>query len=125
LCCPGIGFAGDDDVSTEHWGAFVNATLIAVASLYQEPMPESADSNAWRLRGMAVSPAFQGKGYGRQLLDRCLQSVADHGGSVLWCNARRPAVGFYRRAGFEIVGSEFMIPGIGPHYVMLSSCRCA
>jgi predicted GNAT family N-acyltransferase len=114
-------FAGDDDVTTEHWGVFVQDTLIAAASLYQERLPQSQDLHAWRLRGMAVNPASQGKGYGRQLLDRCLQSVAGHGGSVLWCNARTSAVGFYKAAGFEIVGSDFDIPGIGPHYVMVRS----
>jgi GNAT superfamily N-acetyltransferase len=124
--CPiqGAIFVGDDDVLTEHWGVFVSDTLIAVASLYQEPLPKSADPRAWRLRGMAVSSAFQGQGYGRQLLDRCLQLVADNGGRVLWCNARTSAVGFYQRARFEISGSEFVIPGVGPHYVMLFSC-CA
>jgi ribosomal protein S18 acetylase RimI-like enzyme len=114
-------FAGDDDEATEHWGIFLNDTLIAVASLYQEPLPQSPDPHAWRLRGMAVSPAFQGQGYGRQLLDRCLQSVADNGGRVLWCNARTSAVGFYQRARFKISGIEFVIPGVGPHYVMLRS----
>jgi predicted GNAT family N-acyltransferase len=114
-------FAGDDDTSTEHWGVFVNDKLVGVASLYQESMPETADANTWRLRGMAVGPAFQGQGYGRQLLDRCLESVAIHSGTVLWCNARTSAVGFYQAAGFEITGNEFVIPGIGPHYVMVCS----
>jgi len=130
-------YAGDDDPSTQHWGAFVEDALIVIASLYPEPLAGSvrhqainknegpdgqqagATEHAWRLRGMAVHRAFQRKGYGRQLLHRCLESVADHGGTILWCNARSSAVGFYRGAGFETAGTEFVIPGIGPHYVML------
>ncbi len=44
--------------------------------------------------------------------------VADAGGTELWCNARMAAVGFYRRAGFEVVSEEFDVPGIGAHVVM-------
>lgn len=122
-------YAGDDAPDSGHWGAFVDEALVAVASIYPEPLPESVEQTgedeavSWRLRGMAVCPVFQGKGYGRQLLDRCLQAVADNGGNLLWCNARTSAVGFYQGMGFEIAGSEFMIPDIGPHYVMLRSVR--
>lgn len=130
-------YAGDGDAPTQHWGAFVGDALIAIASLYRESLPESiinepnqgvqvadneqarAIEQAWRLRGMAVDSAFQGKGYGRQLLNRCLQSVADHDGSLLWCNARTTAVGFYQVMAFQTAGSEFEIPGVGPHFVML------
>jgi ribosomal protein S18 acetylase RimI-like enzyme len=122
-------YDGDEARTTQHWGALVDNALVAIASLYPEPLPESVTPPAavanveaqrfWRLRGMAVSPQFQGQGYGAQLLKHCLHSVAEHGGSVLWCNARSVAVGFYRGAGFEISGDEFVIPGVGPHYVML------
>ena len=117
-------YPGDDAATTQHWGALVQPELVAIASRYPEPLPASAaqvapaTSSCWRLRGMAVNPRFQGQGYGRQLLKHCLRAVAQQGGEVLWCNARSAAVGFYRAAGFETVGEEFSIPGIGPHYVM-------
>jgi len=47
-----------------------------------------------------------------------VQHVADHGGGLLWCNARSPAVAFYRRAGFETRGDEWVDPEIGPHVAM-------
>ena len=49
----------------------------------------------------------------------CIEHAGTEGGSELWGNARMPAVGFYRRAGLEVVGAEFEVPGIGPHVVMV------
>jgi len=127
LLRPGLPLAesvydGDDDPATKHWGAFADGALVAVASLYAEALPQSiATERAWRLRGMAVDADFQRQGCGKELLHRCLQSVEDDGGEVLWCNARAAAVGFYRQAGFEISGDEFIIPDIGSHFVMLRS----
>ena len=119
-------YPGDDAATTKHWGAFADDVLVAVASLYPESLPasspqSSAFGRAWRLRGMAVDADYQRQGCGAQLIHRCLQSVAEDGGEMLWCNARASAVGFYRRAGFEISGDEFIIPGVGPHFVMLRS----
>ncbi|MDQ4090113.1 MAG: GNAT family N-acetyltransferase, partial [Actinomycetota bacterium] len=56
--------------------------------------------------------------FGAALLAGCVEHVAGAGGSELWCNARMAAVGFYRRAGFEVVSEEFDVPGIGAHVVM-------
>ena len=122
-------YPGDDNAATQHWGAFVQNELVAIASLYPEPLPASAahlapaKTQCWRLRGMAVDPRFQGQGHGRQLLEHCLRAVAEQGGEVLWCNARSTAVGFYRGAGLETVGEEFIIPGVGAHYVMWRGMR--
>ncbi len=37
---------------------------------------------------------------------------------VLWCNARLVALEFYTVLGFKIIGPEFNIKDIGPHYKM-------
>jgi hypothetical protein len=36
----------------------------------------------------------------------------------VWCNARSPVVGFYAREGFATEGEEFVLPSIGPHFLM-------
>jgi GNAT superfamily N-acetyltransferase len=72
----------------------------------------------WRLRGMAVRADLRNAGLGTRLLGRALAYVAGHGGGLLWCNARVPAVGLYRRAGFEVHGEPWDDPAIGPHVVM-------
>ena len=108
---------GDDDEDTVHFAAFDGDRVVGIASLYREPRP-GGPSTGWRLRGMATEPDVRGGGFGAALLAACVEHVAAAGGGEVWCNARMPALGFYRRAGFDVVSDEFEIPGIGPHVVM-------
>ena len=108
-------YPGDD--AGVHLGAFDGDRLVGIASLYLEDRVGGRDGG-WRLRGMATDAGVRGAGYGAALLAGCVEEVAGAGGTELWCNARMVAVGFYRRAGFEVVSEEFDVPGIGPHVVM-------
>lgn len=117
-------YPGDDADETAHFGAYRGGELIGIASVYREPVPRENgsgedDPNAWRLRGMATITSMRGRGYGRMILEKCVEHVAREGGTVLWCNARTTAAGFYETLGFHIIGHEFDIPGIGAHFVML------
>jgi arsenate reductase len=80
----------------------------------------NGDESAWRLRAMAVKSELQGLGLGRNLLRDGADAVkeADHNATMLWCNAREPAVPFYRSCGWEVVSEQFDIEGVGPHYAM-------
>jgi GNAT superfamily N-acetyltransferase len=79
------------------------------------------DSSTWRLRGMATREDARNQGIGTALLDRAIRHVALHGGGLLWCNARVPALNLYRRAGFVEEGDRWDDPDIGPHVVMWRS----
>ncbi len=112
-------YPGDDLPDTVHLGAFDDAgRLVGVASLYREDRT-GGPAGGWRLRGMATDPDVRGAGYGAAVLAASISHAGAVGGSELWCNARMPAVGFYRRAGFEVVSDEFEVEGIGPHVVMV------
>ncbi|MBA2339708.1 MAG: GNAT family N-acetyltransferase [Pyrinomonadaceae bacterium] len=111
-------YPGDDAPDTLHLGAYLNGETVGVASLYHEPPPGEDDETAWRLRGMAILPQLQRQGYGKALLERCLAHVSAQGGITLWCNARTTAAEFYRASGFEVIGEEYELPGIGMHYMM-------
>jgi predicted GNAT family N-acyltransferase len=112
-------YPGDDVADTVHLGALDDAgRVVAIASLYREDRAGGA-AGGWRLRGMATDPGVRGAGHGAAVLAASIDHVAAAGGSELWCNARMPAVGFYRRAGFEVVSDEFEVEGIGPHVVMV------
>jgi predicted GNAT family N-acyltransferase len=67
---------------------------------------------------MATSEELRGLGIGARVLDAVLAHVASHGGGLLWCNARVPAVPFYSRAGLTTHGEPWMDPDIGPHVAM-------
>lgn len=111
-------YPGDEAPDTVHLGLYVEGQQLGVASLYREARPGSPSPTEWRLRGMAVLAAEQGKGYGAALLQACIEHAAGRGGTRLWCNARTTASGFYLALGFSVEGQEFELPGIGPHYVM-------
>ena len=111
-------FSGDDEPTTNHFGAYRDGALLGVASVYRAGLPERPGVPAIQLRGMAVEPDVRGSGIGRQLIHACVEFTRDNGVGLLWCNARVTAVGFYRKLGFEIVGPEFEIPDVGPHFRM-------
>lgn len=108
-----------DDDHSAHFGVFAGPELIGVASIFEESRQEA--ENGWRIRGMAVLPEHRGQGHGGALLDACLEHARSRGGVEAWCNARSTAAPFYARHGFEIVGEEFDLPPIGPHYLMRRS----
>ncbi len=109
-------FPGDDAASTRHLGAFERGELVGVASIYEARLPERLEvASAWQLRGMASVPEVRGRGIGRALLAAALAEATKAGGTLLWCNARISAVGFYHKHGFQTIGAEFVIPTAGPH----------
>jgi GNAT superfamily N-acetyltransferase len=112
-------FPGDDAATTRHFGAFRDGSLLGIASLYLAEMPDQPGSTAYQLRGMATAPEARGLGLGRALVHACLAFTRANGGRLLWCNARTVAVEFYRKLGFAVIGGEFELPDVGPHFRML------
>jgi GNAT superfamily N-acetyltransferase len=104
----------DHDAATVHVAArAADGQILSCATVFPEPLD---DEPAWRLRGMATHPTWQGRGVGSAVLARAIDVVAQAHGPVLWCNARVAALNLYLRAGFVTVGAQFDVPGIGPHY---------
>jgi GNAT superfamily N-acetyltransferase len=118
----------DDHPLTLHAAAFEGDEIVGIATVYPEIPPQAQRGQipdsaygagaSFRLRGMASHPRVRGRGAGRAVLERCFEHIRAHDAAYLWCNARLGALGFYEGMGFETVGDEFDIPGIGPHYVM-------
>src|SRR6267142_3731276 len=109
-------FAGDDLPSTTHFGAFRNGQLLCIASLFEAELPQEPGVAAIQLRGMATAADSQRTGLGRALVLGCAAFAREKRARLLWCNARVYASGFYSKLGFQIVGEEFDIPDVGPHY---------
>ncbi len=113
-------FLGDDDEKTFHLGGYLDDKLIGVASFYSEDHDEvERYQNPYRLRGMATLDEYRGRGVGKNLLNEAFLVIKERQGGVLWCNARTNAIGFYEKLGFSVVGEEFEIEGVGPHFVMV------
>lgn len=112
-------YPGDDATDSFHLAAVgVSGQVLGIASFYHEPHPLGPMQGDWRLRGMAVEPAMQGRGLGGRIVQVGLHRIRESGGQRLWCNARVSAQRFYEKLGFIAEGDEFEIETIGPHYVM-------
>ncbi|HEX8002560.1 MAG TPA: GNAT family N-acetyltransferase [Mycobacteriales bacterium] len=111
-----------DEVRAQGDGApqlavYVEGRLVATANVRPEPMPGDPRAGDWRLRGMASEPELRGRGFGAAALRAALDYARERGAARVWCNARTPALGFYERHGFAVVGEEFELPDAGPHYL--------
>jgi ribosomal protein S18 acetylase RimI-like enzyme len=103
---------------TIHYAASIDDLIVGCASVYKESHPDFTLKQSWRIRGMAVKETLQGQNIGTQLLETCINHAIKMKGDVIWCNARDNAVKFYKKRGFKIIGDEFELPNIGPHYLL-------
>lgn len=111
-------WTGDNEPDTRHFAAYTDGQLVGVASVYRKDPPDSPGQHGWQLRGMAVLPEYQRYTIGRLLVDAIKKHCREQGGQIIWCNARESARGFYEKLGFTAVGEPFLIPEIGPHFLM-------
>ena len=111
-------FEKDEDDQSFHLGAFMEGRLVSVASFYFEGHEKIEAPNQYRLRGMATLEENQRKGLSSELLKAAFPIIKQNLCSVLWCNARVSAIGFYQKVGFEIISETFDIPDVGPHVLM-------
>lgn len=81
-----------------------------------------ADNDSVQLRQMAVSDLIQGKGLGSEVISFAEQYAVNNGFNILFMHARKVAMGFYLKLGYEIVGDEFTEVGI-PHYEMRKNLK--
>lgn len=65
-----------------------------------------------QLRQMAISSNSQGQNVGKRLLDFAEKTVKDNQATSIYLHARKTAVGFYLKAGYNIIGDEFTEVGI-------------
>ena len=68
-----------------------------------------------QLRQMAVDDSLQGKGAGSSILAFAEEQARESGFSELMMHARKEAVPFYIKNGYQLRGEEFTEVGI-PHY---------
>lgn len=111
-------FDGDDLLSTSHFGLFLENQLAGVISAFKAQNKLFSEENQYQIRGMAVLSEFQKKGFGEALLEYCENEIRLKSGNLIWFNARETAIGFYEKSGYEILGDQFEIPDVGPHYIL-------
>jgi ribosomal protein S18 acetylase RimI-like enzyme len=90
----------DEDADGIHFGAFKDDKLAGIISLFQK-------GTSFQFRKLAVDPALQHMGVGSSLLQQITTYSKENGGTLLWCNARVSAIGFYVKAGYSGTGKTF------------------
>ena len=99
----------DGDVTTRHFGGFVDDRLVVSASFYLATAPVQEDLVSYQLRYMATDFDVQGRGYGAAVVEVAFDELRAVGAEQVWAYARDSALGFYVATGWSIVeGSEFI-----------------
>lgn len=111
-------YPGDTDNSTHHLGCYVNKELVGIVSIYERSNSEIYSGCGFQIRAMATSEAVRGKGLGASLLKSAEELAFKSGANYIWANARTSAIGFYKKAGYEIGDEEFHIKGVGAHFLI-------
>jgi predicted GNAT family N-acyltransferase len=97
-------------------GAFEDEKLLGCCLLTR------VDDHTIRLRQMAVPNSMQGKGIGKALMIFAENIARDLGYRKLIMHARKTALGFYQKLGYNACGEEFEEVTI-PHFIMEKSLR--
>lgn len=91
--------------------AYEDDTMMGCCMLVEE------NSKSVRLRQMAVTKETQRKGIGKALMQFAENLARDRGYERITMHARKDAVGFYEKMGYNTVGQEFQEITI-PHVEM-------
>jgi len=111
-------YNGDNLKTTIHLGLFLGEKLVGICSFFEIANPNILESSQYQLRGMAVLKVFQKKGLGVTLLKYGEDFLKNKGINIIWCNARKTALKFYKNNNYQIIGEPFKIEGIGLHYII-------
>ena len=114
----------DDAPYTLHLAARIDGgersgQIVGVVRFHPRDCPWRDTEGSWQLRGMATDPRVRGLGAGRALVAEGLARLSRRGATLVWCDARKAAVGFYERIGFTIVTEEYDLRPVGPHRGMV------
>lgn len=93
-----------NDADGLHYGLFENGQLVFVISMFVK-------GDKAQFRKFATDAAYQGKGYGSQLLVYLIDTSRDLNIKELNCDARITAISFYKRFGMEIDSEVFQKSG--------------
>jgi len=109
----------DNLESTFHIGVFFNNRLISIGTfIKQKNILFDDKKEQYRLRAMATEKKFQKKSMGKKLILFAEKILKNKKTKLLWCDARKEAIPFYSKLGFQVQGEYYEIPKIGLHKLM-------
>ncbi|MBM55193.1 MAG: hypothetical protein CMB32_01395 [Euryarchaeota archaeon] len=112
-----------------HLAGVVNGEIVGCASLFVQDCERYpgmfADNKVYRLRAMGVLEEVQGIGVGAAIIKNAEVLCSSENASVIWCDAREVAWGFYSKLGFKYAACEdgyecdaYEVRNVGLHKMM-------
>jgi len=95
----------EDDNNGIHWGLYVDDQPVSVISVFER-------NQVIQFRKFATTVGMQRRGYGTSLLQYVIDWARTNGMKRIWCNARKPATGFYEKFGMVQNGQSWEKNGI-------------
>jgi len=92
-----------------------------LTSFFKNNHPNILQTDQYQLRGMAILKPFQGNGLGQLILQHGETVLKHQQTEIVWCNARKIAIDFYKKSGYQSIGKPFEIKDIGVHYLMFKT----
>ncbi|MFV5694723.1 GNAT family N-acetyltransferase [Flavobacterium sp. LB3P122] len=117
-------FDGDNLKATIHFGLLDQNNLIGVISIFEAKNDLFTAEKQFQIRGMAVLKEYQKKGFGKKLICNSEKHCSDQNVNLIWFNARKEAIRFYEKMGYQVKGSPFEIKGVGEHVIMFKKMNC-
>ncbi|PXV67392.1 acetyltransferase (GNAT) family protein [Dysgonomonas alginatilytica] len=99
----------DDDTGL-HIGYYKEGLLVSVLSLFLK-------NRELQFRKFATLPAYQGQGYGSELLKWVLDYAKDMKFDRVWCNSRIEKTDFYKK--FEFMETDQVFEKDGHQFIIL------
>jgi len=105
----------EEDLSQDkhdiHIGAFDDNVLVGVILL------STNDESIIKMRQVAVDNEFQGRGIGSAMVKFSEKYAIENGFKKMTMHARKTAIQFYDKLGYETIGEEFIEVSL-PHFKM-------
>jgi len=101
----------ENEKNDVHIGAFINNHIVGILILTRQNAMEI------KMRQVAVDEVFRNKKTGSKLVFYAEEYSTNNGYLTMILNARKTAVGFYEKMGYEKISDEFLELNI-PHYKM-------
>jgi predicted GNAT family N-acyltransferase len=101
-------FIEEQQVAPEFEWDDVDLTAIhLLATLNKEPIACLRIIDYHKIGRMAVLKEYRGMGLGTSLLLEAVDICKAHGSRSVYLSAQTHAIGFYQRAGFEVISDEY------------------
>lgn len=115
-----MAWPADELPDSLHVGGYRGDNLAGIGTIHRQPMPGTAEPEAWRVRAIAIDFGHRGYGLGASILNHLIEHATVSGGRLVWANATAVSFGFFEHHGFKRRGEPFELPEIGPHYVVFA-----